>query len=109
MGKGYMLLAAAIFLEIVSTSMLKASCGFTKWMPGLAFIVGMGASFYIFSKALLILPLGMAYAIWFGVGTAATALVAVFIWKEPMTMPMIAGIALIVGGVWLLNLKTIGG
>lgn len=48
MGKGYMLLAAAIFLEIVSTSMLKASCGFTKWMPGLAFIVGMGASFNIF-------------------------------------------------------------
>lgn len=106
MGKGYMLLAAAIFLEIVSTSMLKASCGFTKWMPGLAFIVGMGASFYIFSKALLILPLGMAYAVWSGVGTA---LVAVFIWKEPMTMPMIAGITLIVGGVWLLNLKTIGG
>ena len=78
-------------------------------MPGLAFIVGMGASFNIFSKALLILPLGMAYAVWSGVGTAATALVAVFIWKEPMTMPMIAGIALIVGGVWLLNLKTIGG
>ena len=51
----------------------------------------------------------MAYAVWSGVGTAATALVAVLIWKEPMTMPMIAGIALIVSGVWLLNLKTIGG
>lgn len=84
--KGYLLLAIAIALEIVSTSMLKASCGFTKLMPSVAFIAGMGTCFYIFSKSLLLLPLGIAYAIWAGVGTALTALVAVFIWHEQMAL-----------------------
>nr|WP_245582736.1 SMR family transporter [Selenomonas ruminantium] len=46
--------------------MLKASCGVTKLMPSVAFIVGMGTCFYIFSKSLMLLPLGIAYAIWAG-------------------------------------------
>ena len=104
--KGYLLLAIAIALEIVSTSMLKASCGFTKLMPSVAFIAGMGTCFYIFSKSLL-LPLGIAYAIWAGVGTALTALVAVFIWHEQMDLTTGLGILFIIIGVILLNIRSI--
>lgn len=105
--KGYLLLAIAIALEIVSTSMLKASCGFTKLMPSVAFIAGMGTCFYIFSKSLLLLPLGIAYAIWAGVGTALTALVAVFIWHEQMDLTTGLGTLFIIIGVILLNIRSI--
>jgi small multidrug resistance pump len=107
MFKGYALLTLAIMLEIVSTSMLKASCGFTKAMPGLAFIIGMGGCFYAFSKALMLLPLGIAYAIWAGVGTAFTAVIAVVFWHEQMNLSMVGGIICIMVGVILLNLKNI--
>lgn len=87
--------------------MLKASCGFTKLMPSVAFIAGMGTCFYIFSKSLLLLPLGIAYAIWAGVGTALTALVAVFIWHEQMDLTTGSGILFIIIGVILLNIRNI--
>ncbi len=102
---GYVLLAIAIVCEIFATSMMKASAGFSKLIPALSFVVVMSASFYILSQALTQIPLSVAYAIWSGVGTALTALVAVLIWKEDFNMYMAAGIAFIVIGVILLNLK----
>lgn len=103
---GYLLLAVAIILEIFSTSMLKLSAGFTRPLPGSVFVLGMGLSFYALSQALLYLPLNSAYAIWSGVGTALTALVGLYIWKESINMYGLAGIALIIAGVVLLNCKT---
>jgi len=102
---GYGLLALAIILEIFSTSMLKASEGFSKILPGIVFVVGMGSSFYALSQALTQIPLSIAYAIWSGVGTALTALIAMLVWKESITMYTAIGILLIVIGVILLNLK----
>lgn len=102
---GYVFLGLAIALEIFSTSMMKASNGFTKLIPSLVFVVGMGASFFSLSQALIHVPLSVAYAIWSGVGTALTALIAVLIWKEQLNGYMIAGIFLIIAGVVLLNLK----
>lgn len=101
----YILLGAAILLEIFSTSMLKMSLGFTKIVPGLLFVAGMGLSFYALSNALLYLPLNTAYAIWSGLGTALTAIIGVFIWKESLDIYGLAGIFLIIAGVILLNLK----
>lgn len=103
---GYLLLAVAIILEIFSTSMLKLSAGFTRPLPGAVFVLGMGLSFYALSQALLYLPLNSAYAIWSGVGTALTALIGLYIWKESINMYGLAGIALIIAGVVLLNCKT---
>lgn len=102
---GYVFLGLAIALEIFSTSMMKASDGFTKLIPSLVFVAGMGASFYALSQALVQVPLSVAYAIWSGVGTALTALIAVLIWKEQLNAHMLAGIFLIIAGVVLLNLK----
>lgn len=102
---GYMLLAVAIMFEIFSTSMLKLSAGFTKLLPGAAFAVGMGCSFYALSNALLYIPLNTAYAIWSGIGTALTAVIGVLVWKESIDIYGAAGIVLIVVGVVLLNFK----
>lgn len=65
---GYWFLAAAILLEIFSTSMLKASAGFTRLVPSFIFAAGMGASFYMLSLALKTVPLAIAYVIWSGLG-----------------------------------------
>jgi len=105
---GYFFLTIAIACEIFSTSMLKASDGFSKLIPSLAFIIGMGTSFYTLAQALTLMPLNLAYAIWSGLGTVLTALIAVFIWKEPVNLYTAGGIALIVSGVVLLNLKSPG-
>lgn len=102
---GYALLAIAIVCEIFATSMLKASAGFTKPVPATLFVVVMSTSFYMLSKALTQIPLSIAYAIWSGVGTALTAAVAIFLWKEPINIYTFAGIVLIMIGVILLNLK----
>ena len=102
---GYIYLAAAIVLEVLSTSMLKYSAGFTKLYPSIAFAVGMSASFYAVAQAMTTIPLNIAYAIWAGMGTVLTALVAVFVWKESINIYSGLGIVLIVIGVVLLNLK----
>jgi len=102
---GYIFLGLAILFEILSTSMMKASVGFTKLIPSVIFILGMGASFYGLSRALTTIPLSIAYASWAGVGTALTALVAVLIWKEHLNVYAVVGIALIIVGIVILNLK----
>ena len=102
---GYVFLSIAIVLEVFSTSMLKYSEGFTKLYPSLAFIVGMSASFYAVGQALTVIPLNIAYAIWAGLGTVLTTLVAIFLWKESINIYSGIGIVLIVIGVVMLNLK----
>lgn len=103
---GYVFLSIAIICEIFSTSMLKASIGFSKLIPSLAFIIGMGVSFYTLSQSLTLIPLNIAYAIWSGFGTVLTVLVAIIIWKESVNTYTFIGIGLIIIGVLILNLKS---
>ncbi|MDQ8739129.1 multidrug efflux SMR transporter [Paenibacillus sp. LHD-38] len=100
----YLFLAVSIIGELIGTSMLKASQGFTKLYPTIFTIVAFVTSFYFISLALKTLPLNMTYAIWSGVGTVATALISVLIWKEKINTGSIVGIALVVIGVVVLNL-----
>ncbi|MEK3914299.1 multidrug efflux SMR transporter [Paenibacillus sp. FSL H7-0331] len=100
----YLFLAISIIGELIGTSMLKASQGFTKLYPTLFTIVAFVTSFYFISLALKTLPLNMTYAIWSGVGAVATALISVLIWKEKINTGSVVGIALIVIGVVVLNL-----
>ena len=85
--------------------MMKISAGFTKIFPTILFVIGMGGCFYVFAKTLTMLPLGVAYAIWAGVGTALTAILSVILWKEIFSLQMIVGIIFIIIGVILLNLR----
>lgn len=100
----YILLAAAILSEIFGSSMLKLSNGFKKLFPSIGVVVGMGFSFYCLSLALTGIPLGSAYAIWAGAGTALTALVGVMFWKESFNAKKLFGLVLIICGVVIMKL-----
>jgi multidrug resistance protein EbrA len=84
--------------------MLKVSNGFKKLFPSLAVIIGYGLSFYFLSLALKALPLGTAYAIWAGAGTALTALVGVLVYKEHINSRKLLGLILIIVGVVIMKL-----
>lgn len=99
---GYMFLA--IGFEIIATSSLRASEGFTRLLPSVVTVVGYVCTFVLFSRALQGVPLGVAYAVWSGVGTACIALIGVLIYRDPVNVWTIVGIALIVSGVFVLNL-----
>lgn len=101
--KSYFVLALSITFEIFGTAMLKASDGFSVLFPSIGVVISYGISFYFFSLALKMLPLSLAYAIWAGLGTALTALVGVFVWGEILSLLKLSGLALIIGGVILLN------
>jgi len=101
--KEIILLGFAIIAEIVATTSLKLSDGFTKWIPSTAVVIGYAVSFQLFSMVLKKLPLGTMYAIWAGLGTAGTVAVGVWLFKETLDLPRIIGIGLILAGVVLLN------
>lgn len=100
---GYIALGIAIASEVVGTTMLKMSEGFTQLLPSMGVIIGFIIAFYSLSISLRELPLSLAYAIWSGVGTVLTALVGMVVWGDPFGILTFAGIVLIVGGVVLLN------
>ena len=75
----YLWLAAAILSEVFATSSLKASNGFTRGLPSLFVVVGYGAAFYFLSQTLKTIPVGIAYAIWSGVGTVLIAVVGLLL------------------------------
>jgi small multidrug resistance pump len=102
--RGMMFLLGAIVCELVGTNALKAAEGFTRLLPTLVVIVGYGASFYLMSLSLRTIPLGIAYAIWSGLGTAAIAVIGAMVWREQLSIAGVIGIVLIVIGVVLLNM-----
>jgi small multidrug resistance pump len=96
-------LLLAIGTEVVATSALKASDGFSRLVPSIVVVAGYAASFYFLSLSLREIPLGVVYAVWSGIGTAAIALIGILFFQETLGWVGIAGIVLIVLGVVLLN------
>jgi small multidrug resistance pump len=99
----YLYLALAIVSEVIGSSFIKASDGFTKAAPAVVVVVTYLIIFYFLSIALRGIQLGLAYAIWAGVGIVLTSLVSVFIFKQSIDFPAIVGIALIISGVVIIN------
>jgi small multidrug resistance pump len=97
-------LGLAIIAEVIGTSALKASSGFSQLLPSIVVVAGYGIAFYCLSLALRSVPLGIAYAIWSGAGTALIALIGVVLYKQKLDAAAICGIGLIVAGVLVLNL-----
>lgn len=102
--RSYLFLILAIVLETLATNFLKMSEQFTRPLYSILTIVGYAASFYLLSLVLKNIPLGIAYAIWSGVGIVIVAISGVFIHKQPLDLPAILGIALIIAGVVVINL-----
>jgi len=83
---------------------LKYSEGFTRFWPSLATVVGAIGSFWLLSLAMKTLPVGTAYAVWVGIGAVGTAVLAVALFDEPVSLMRVAGILLIVAGIAALKL-----
>lgn len=98
------LLLIAIVSEVVATSALKASDGFTRLGPSVLVVVGYGAAFYFLSLTLRILPVGVAYALWSGIGVVLITLVSWWWFGQKLDGPALLGMGLIVAGVLVLNL-----
>ena len=96
-------LGIAIVAEVVATSALKASEGFTRTLPAMVVIAGYSVAFYCLSLTLRTIPVGVAYAIWSGVGVALIALIGWLVYGQALDRAAIAGMALIVAGVIVLN------
>lgn len=95
----YLYLVIAIVAEVIGTSALKAAEGFTRPLPSLVVVVGYATAFYFLSLALKVIPVGIAYAIWSGVGVALITLIGWVLFKQRLDAPALAGLALIVAGV----------
>ncbi|KRA76613.1 multidrug transporter [Lysobacter sp. Root667] len=104
MPKGLLYLAVAILAEVVATSALKASEGFTRLGPSLIVATGYAIAFYFLSLVLKTVPVGVAYAIWSGVGVVLIALIGWLVLKQPLDLAGMIGIALIVAGVTVIQL-----
>lgn len=99
-----LILFLAILSEVIGTTALKLSDGFTKLVPSLIVVVGYGASFYLLSISLKVIPIGLAYAIWSGVGIVLTVIAGMIIWKESLDWARVTGIVLIILGILIINL-----
>lgn len=99
-------LALAILFEVVATSALKASDGFTRLWPSLVTVLGYGAAFYCMALTMRAVPVGIIYAIWSGVGIVLISAAGWLLFGERLDAPAILGIALIVAGVLVLNLMS---
>lgn len=99
----YLYLLLAIIAEVIATSALKAAEGFTRPVPSIIVIVGYAAAFYFLSLTLRTLPIGIAYAIWSGLGIVLISLVAWIVYKQALDLPAILGMSMIVAGVIVIN------
>ena len=97
-------LLLAIASEQVGTSALKASDGFTQVQPSAIAVIGYILSFYFFGRSMRALPMGLAYALWSGLGMLIATTVGLLFFDEPITATSAVGVALVIAGVGVLNL-----
>ena len=97
-------LGLAIFSEVIATASLKSTEGFTRLVPSIVVLVGYSAAFYFLSLTLDTIPIGVAYAVWSGVGVATSTLVSFVVYDQKIDAAGLLGIGLIVAGVVVLRL-----
>lgn len=101
----WLLLFLTILSEVIGTISLRLSDGFTKLWPVAVVVVCYGLAFWGLSLVMRRLEIGITYAIWSGVGTVITAIAGVLLFQESVSLPKLAGIALIIAGVVLLHVS----
>ena len=99
----WLFLSVAIVAEVIATTALKAADGFSRLGPSLIVILGYGVAFYFLSLTLRTIPVGVAYAVWSGAGVALVTVIAWLFLGQSLDAPALAGLALIVAGVVVLN------
>ncbi|KQM36109.1 SMR family transporter [Sphingomonas sp. Leaf10] len=100
----YLWLAIAIVAEVIATSTMRATAGFTRFVPSIVTVAGYAVAFYCLSRTLESVPTGIAYAIWSGVGIVLVAGIA-WVWQgQRLDVPAMVGMVLIIAGVIVMNL-----
>ncbi len=99
----YVYLAIAIIAEVIATSARKASEEFTRLLPSFLVVLGYCVAFYLLTQVIKSIPVGIAYALWAGLGIILVALVSAIIYKQVPDLPAIVGLLLIVAGVVIIN------
>ena len=102
--QNWLFLAAAICFEVVATSALKASEGFSKFWPSVLVVCGYALAFYFLALTLRTIPVGIAYAIWAGAGVALITLIGWLVFNQTLDLAAVIGILFIVAGVMILNI-----
>jgi small multidrug resistance pump len=102
--RAYVYLAIAILAEVIATSSLKATAEFTRPWPSLLVIAGYGIAFYCLTLSLRVIPVGIAYAIWSGLGIVLVATAGYLLYQQKLDAPALLGMAMILGGCLVINL-----
>jgi small multidrug resistance pump len=100
----FVLLSIAIIAEVIATSAMRASEGFSRLLPSVVVVTGYGIAFYCLSLTLRSIPVGIVYAVWSGAGIVLITLVALVMYRQVPDLPAIIGLGLIVAGVAVLNI-----
>lgn len=101
---GYVLLGVAIVAEVIATSALKASAGFTRLGPSLVVVAGYACAFYFLALVMRTIPVGVAYAIWSGVGIVLVVGAGAVLYRQVPDWPALLGMSLIIAGVVIINM-----
>jgi len=101
---GYAWLGIAILAEVIATTALKASDGFSRLIPSLITVTGYGVAFFCLSHSMRTVPVGIGYAIWSGIGIVLITLLAWLMFKQKLDLPAVIGMAMILAGVLVINL-----
>lgn len=99
----YILLAGGLVAELIGTTALKLSDGFSEPIPSLGVVIGYGLAFYLVSLTLEELPIGVVYGTWAALGIVGVAAIGVVVFNESIDVAGVAGIILIIGGVYCIN------
>lgn len=102
----YLALALAITAEVIATSALKATDSFTRPLSSVLVVVAYAVAFYFLSVAVKVIPVGVAYGIWSGLGIVLVSVIAYFLHKQSLSLYQIMGLMFIVLGVALVNFKS---
>ena len=100
----YLLLVLAILAETIGTTALQASQQFTRIMPSVVVVVAYALSFYLLALVLKTIPVGIAYAIWSGLGIVFIALIGLTVFGQRLDLPAVIGMAMILGGILVIHL-----
>ena len=106
----WLALAIAICGEVIATTALKASNEFTRLVPSIFVVIGYGTAFYFMAISMRVLPVGILYAIWSGMGIVLVSVIGWLVYKQTLDFPSMLGMVLIIAGVIVINLfsKSVG-
>lgn len=102
--QSWLFLALAIIAEVVGTSALKSSEGFTRLGPTSVVVIGYVVAFYFLALAIKVIPVGIAYAVWAGLGIVLISLIGWLVFQQKLDAPAVLGMGLILSGVLVINL-----